>query len=70
MIKVHSKMKECNLRSKLILQVHDELIVDAFADELQQVQSILKECMESVVNLDVKLVANVSYGHSWYEAKD
>ncbi len=70
MIKVHDELSKKKLRSKLILQVHDELIVDTVPDELQQVQDILRECMENVVDLKVKLNVNVSYGHNWYDAKD
>ncbi len=70
MVKVHNELTKANLRSKLILQVHDELIVDTAPDELNQVKSILKTCMENVVDLQVKLSVNVECGHNWYDAKD
>lgn len=69
MIKVEKELKNNNLESKLILQVHDELIVDTKASELEKVKSILKTSMESVVNLSVPLIANVGIGKSWKEAK-
>lgn len=69
MISVYNRMKDENLQSKLILQIHDELIVDCVKSELEKVTTILKEEMENVVDLKVKLEVNVSYGKDWYEAK-
>lgn len=69
MIRVYNRMKDENLQSKLILQIHDELIVDCVKSELEKVTTILKEEMENVVDLKVKLEVNVSYGKDWYEAK-
>ena len=57
------------LRSKLILQVHDELIVDALREEQKVVQAVLTDCMQNAFLLDVPLVVNVSSGENWYEAK-
>ena len=65
MIKVADKMKELNLKSKLIVQVHDELVVDTSADEIDVVKNILKETMENVVDLKVKLNASLSEGTTW-----
>ena len=70
MVKVYNRLNAEGLKSKLILQVHDELIIDTYADELDKVNAILTECMETVVKLPVKLSVNVSYGHNWYDAKD
>ncbi len=69
MIRVYNRMRDENLQSKLILQIHDELIVDCVKSELEKVTTILKEEMENVVDLKVKLEVNVSYGKDWYEAK-
>lgn len=69
MIKVFEQIKSKNLKSKLILQVHDELIVDCEPNELEQVKQILVDVMENVVNLSVKLEVNVSVGNDWFEAK-
>lgn len=69
MIKVYNELKNRNLKSKLILQVHDELIIDTAHDEVELVQDILKNCMENVADLRVPLIVNVASGHSWKEAK-
>lgn len=69
MIKVYSKLKENNLKSKLVLQIHDELVVDCFPGENETVKRILKEEMESVVNLTVPLLVEVSEGKTLYDAK-
>lgn len=68
MIRVAKRLKEEGLQSKLILQVHDELIVDALKSEEQKVKEILKEEMEGAVQLSVPLTVDVSSGKNWYEA--
>lgn len=67
MIKVAKALKENNLKSKLILQVHDELIVDAPRDEIVEVAKILKDNMQNVVKLSVPLLVNVNSGKSWFD---
>ena len=58
------------MKSRLILQVHDELIIEAYEPELEEVKIILKEEMESVVDsFKVRLKADVNVGKSWYDAK-
>ena len=69
MIKVSNAIKDHNLKSKLILQIHDELIVDTVFEEKEIVEKILKDCMENVVKLDVPLVVDISCGKTWFEAK-
>ena len=69
MINVYNKLKEKNLKSKVILQVHDELLIETSLDEKEIVKEILKTEMENVIKLDVPLKAEVSEGYSWYEAK-
>ena len=69
MVKVYDRFIEEGLRSKLILQVHDELIVDTVAGEEDKVESILRDCMENVVNLRVRLEVNVGRGKNLSEAK-
>lgn len=69
MVKVEQALKEHGFRAKLILQVHDELIIEAPKEEAEQVAALLKQCMEQVVQLNVPLVAEVKYGESWYETK-
>lgn len=65
MVAVDKKFKELNLESKLIAQVHDELVVDTKISEVEVVKKILKEVMEGVVNLDVVLEASLSWGDNW-----
>ncbi len=69
MIKVYDKIKENNLQSKLILQVHDEIIIDAKKEEVEKLKTILKDAMENVVKLKVPLKIDISTGVNWYEAK-
>jgi len=69
MNEVYKKMKENNLESKLILQVHDEIIIDAKKEELEFLKEILKESMENIVNLSVPLKIDINIGVNWYEAK-
>lgn len=70
MIRVYNRIKSENLQSKLILQIHDELIVDCVAEELEKIETILVEEMENVVDLVVKLEVNVNHGSDWFETKD
>ena len=69
MVKVWRELNEKNLKSRLILQVHDELIVETAVDELEQVKEIVKTNMESAAQLSAPLVADVSTGSTWFEAK-
>lgn len=69
MVKVHQALKERGLKSRLLLQVHDELIVEACRCEAEEVSRILKENMEQAVQLSVPLTADVHEGENWYEAK-
>ena len=63
MIAVSDRLK--TMKSKLILQIHDELIVEAADDETEEVKKILRECMENAVTLKVPLVVDIGYGKSW-----
>lgn len=69
MLGVHKRLKKEKLQSKLILQVHDELIIDALASEKERVKKILVEEMENAVNLKVKLTVEVEEGKTWFDAK-
>lgn len=69
MIGVARELKEKGLKSKLILQVHDELLIEAYEEELEQVQQILKEQMEQAADLRVPLIVDMHTGKNWYEAK-
>ena len=65
MVKVQNKLDELKLNSKIVAQVHDELIIDTEKDEIEIVKKILKEEMENVVNLKVKLDVDVEIGSTW-----
>lgn len=69
MIAVYDKMKAGNFKSRVLLQVHDELVAEVTADEKEVVAKLLKETMESVVSLRVPLVADVNEGKNWAETK-
>lgn len=69
MIGVNKELKEKGLKSKLILQVHDELLIEACQEELEEVQEILKRQMEQAADLDVPLIVDMHTGENWYEAK-
>lgn len=69
MINVYRRLKEENMTSRLILQVHDELIVEAAKDEVDKVCDILKTEMENAVSLSVPLKVDMQVGHSWYDTK-
>jgi DNA polymerase-1 len=69
MIKVWTALRQSGLRSRLVLQVHDELLIETAADEVEQVREILVENMKSAVQLAVTLEVDVHTGADWYEAK-
>ncbi len=69
MVKVYNRLKREKLRSKLILQVHDELLIEAYNDEADKVSAILKEEMENAVDMAVPMLVDVHSGSTWYEAK-
>ena len=69
MIAVHKALQEEGLKARLILQVHDELIVETPEDEVEAVKALLSRCMGSVMQLSVPLAASVSVGDTWYECK-
>ncbi len=69
MIKVFNELKERKLKSKLILQVHDELIVEAHNSEVEQVKELVVRNMQQAMNLKIPLTADVNTGNNWYDAK-
>ncbi|PIE46465.1 MAG: DNA polymerase I, partial [Gammaproteobacteria bacterium] len=68
MIRIHKMMQEANLRSEMILQVHDELNFNCIRSELKQLRHIIKEGMENAVQLSVPLTAEIGVGENWLEA--
>lgn len=69
MIGVNQELKKRKLQSRLILQVHDELLIEAAVDEVDEVKEILREKMENAADLAVPLIADMHTGKNWYEAK-
>ena len=69
MVKVHRHLIDGGYRSRLVLQVHDELLIETHVQEVAQVQQLLKEDMEQAVQLSVPMVAEVKMGRTWYETK-
>ena len=69
MIRVNQKLKKQKMKSRLVLQVHDELLIEAYEPELEAVQKILKEEMEHAAKLKVPLEIDMHTGVNWYEAK-
>ena len=69
MIGVDRRLREQNMRSRLVLQVHDELLIEAYQPELEAVEKILREEMEQAASLDVPLEIDMHTGENWYEAK-
>lgn len=68
MINIHREFKKRNLKSKMILQVHDELVFEVYKDEMSEVQDIVKNLMENAMHLEVNLEVSMNFGNSWYEA--
>lgn len=69
MVNVYDELRKRNLNSKLILQVHDELILNVHKEELEEVKAIVKKEMEEVLDLRVPLEVDINIGGNWYEAK-
>ena len=70
MVKVYNRLKAENMEAKLILQVHDDLIVEAPENEIEKAAKILSEEMENACQMKVRLRADVNIGKTWYDAKD
>ncbi|MDD3831883.1 MAG: DNA polymerase I [Clostridia bacterium] len=69
MINVDNRLKRDNLKSSLIMQIHDELVIDCYSEETEQVKTLLKEEMENAIQLNVKLTVSVGSGSNLYDAK-
>ncbi|MDD2418512.1 MAG: DNA polymerase I [Oscillospiraceae bacterium] len=69
MVRVYNRLKKEGMKARLILQVHDELIVEAPLEEAEKAAALLKEEMESAADMAVKLAADVQIGRTWYDAK-
>jgi len=69
MIKIHREIVEHNLKAKMILQVHDELIFDTPVEEVEQLKILVKQCMENALVLNVPLEVDIKIGPNWYDVK-
>ena len=69
MVKLYDEFNKRNLKSKILVQVHDELVIDCKKDEFEIVKSLMKDVMENVIKLDVPLIIDIEYGNDWYQAK-
>ena len=69
MINVYKELKARNLKSKIVLQVHDEMMIEADITEKEEVKEVLKNCMENAISLKVPLIADISEAENWYECK-
>jgi DNA polymerase-1 len=69
MIDVYQKLKEQHLQSRIVLQIHDELIIEAPENECEIVSRLLRECMENAADLSVNLDVDLQIGKSWYDTK-
>jgi DNA polymerase-1 len=69
MVKLYDEFNKNNLKSKILVQVHDELVIDTKKDEIDIVKKLLKEVMENVIKLEVPLIIDIEEGNDWYQAK-
>ena len=69
MIDIFNELNKRNLKSKMILQIHDELIFNVYEDEKKELKEIIKDKMENAFKLDVPLEVDIEEGSNWYDAK-
>ncbi|HBC92196.1 MAG TPA: DNA polymerase I, partial [Pelotomaculum sp.] len=69
MVNIHRELGEHGFAAKMLLQVHDELIFDAPAGELNGLQELVRRCMENALVLDVPLTVDIKIGPNWYDVK-
>ena len=69
MVKLYDEFNKNNLKSKILVQVHDELVVDCKKNEFETVKKLMKDVMENVIELEVPLLVDIEYGDNWYQAK-
>lgn len=69
MVDLYIEMTKRNLKSKILIQVHDELVLNVYKDELDEVKELVRDKMENVIKLDVPLKVDIETGNDWYEAK-
>ena len=69
MVNLNNELEKSNIDAKIILQVHDELILEAKVEDKEKAKKILKKCMENAILLSIPLEVEVSEAMNWYEAK-
>ena len=69
MVEIYDKFAKENIKSKMVFQVHDELIFDVVEEEQEKVESIVKDIMTHTIALDVPLKVSADYGKNWYDTK-
>ena len=69
MVDLYIEMTKRNLKSKILIQVHDELVLNVYKDELEEVKELVRDKMENVIKLSVPLKVDIEIGNDWYEAK-
>ena len=69
MIKVQQEIQKRGLQSKIVLQVHDEMMIEAVEEEKEEIKDIMKQCMESAIDLQVPLIADIAEAKNWYDCK-
>ena len=69
MVEIYEEFKKRGLKSKMLIQVHDELVFNVLNDELDEVSKIVRDVMEHTIELSVPLKVDIEYGNNWYEAK-
>ena len=69
MIEIYKELKERNLKAKMIIQVHDELLIDCPKEEIEEVTNLIKDKMENAYKFSVPLKVDIQNGENWYDAK-
>lgn len=69
MIKVYQEIRKRGLQSKIILQVHDEMMIETIEEEKEEIKDIMKQSMETAIDLKVPLIADISEALNWYDCK-
>ena len=69
MVEIYAELKKRNLKSKMLIQVHDELVLNVYQDELNEVKELVRNIMENTYPLDVPLKVDIETGSDWYDAK-
>ena len=69
MILIHKRLRQEKLKSKILLQIHDEVVLNVYKDEEEIVKKLVKESMENIVKFKVPLKIEMNTGTNWYEAK-